>query len=99
MPLARCCCRAGCSELRSAGFYAGVVNMPDPSQPRNCSRRQRGFTRKSIGDPVKRTRSLNPELANGRPAMVAVVGTMFQNGSLGTCGAEMGFPDSAFKTC
>merc|ERR1740122_671012 len=48
-----------------------------------------------IQDPEKRKRSLNSELANGRLAMVAIMGMMFQNGWTGTTGPEMWAPASA----
>jgi Fe-S cluster biosynthesis and repair protein YggX len=51
----------------------------------------------SISDPEKKKRGLNSELANGRLAMMAITGMMFQNGYLGTTGPEMWFPSSAFE--
>jgi len=36
-----------------------------------------------------RTRRLNAELANGRLAMVAILGMLFQNGTVGTTGPDM----------
>jgi len=51
-----------------------------------------------IVDPEKRQRSLNSELANGRLAMVAIMGMMFQNGWIGTTGPEMWIPGSAFES-
>jgi len=51
-----------------------------------------------IVDPEKRKRSLNSELANGRLAMVAITGMMFQNGWTGTTGPEMWIPGSAFES-
>jgi len=50
-----------------------------------------------VEDAEKRKRSLNSELANGRLAMVAILGMMFQNGFLGTTGPEMWMPASAFE--
>mmetsp|Transcript_22989 Transcript_22989/g.63842 ORF Transcript_22989/g.63842 Transcript_22989/m.63842 type:complete len:336 (-) Transcript_22989:91-1098(-) len=78
------------------GFYEIVVNQPqDPVEPGNYGRGQLGFTGQSIDDPERRKRSLNAELANGRLAMVAIMGMMFQNGFIGTTGPEMWLPGSA----
>merc|ERR1719511_412582 len=40
-------------------------------------------------DPATRQRKLNAELANGRLAMVAILGMLFQNGTIGTTGPDM----------
>jgi light-harvesting complex I chlorophyll a/b binding protein 1 len=50
-----------------------------------------------VVDPEKRKRSLNAELANGRLAMIAIMGMMFQDGTMGTTGPEMWFGASAFE--
>merc|ERR1712039_182768 len=39
--------------------------------------------------PALRQRKLNAELANGRLAMVVILGMLFQNGTFGTTGPEM----------
>eukprot|EP00974_Lingulodinium_polyedra_P120396 11174844-Lingulodinium_polyedra.AAC.1 len=46
------------------------------------------FRRDRISDPAAKKRALNAELANGRLAMVAITGMMFQNGFMGTTGPE-----------
>jgi len=42
-----------------------------------------------VTDPVKKERSLNAELANGRLAMVAITGMVIQNGIVGGTGESM----------
>jgi len=51
----------------------------------------------SIADPELRKKKLNAELANGRLAMFAIMGMMFQNGFIGSAGPEMWFPQPAFE--
>lgn len=48
-----------------------------------------------IADPAARKRSLNSELANGRLAMLAIIGMIVQNGIFGTTGPQMWFPAPA----
>merc|ERR1719383_864678 len=48
-----------------------------------------------IADPEKKKSQLNKELANGRLAMFAIMGMMFQNGFIGTAGPEMWTPSAA----
>jgi hypothetical protein len=50
-----------------------VANEPNASEPGNYSRGWRGITGKGREDPKKRSRSLNPELANGRPVRAAIM--------------------------
>jgi hypothetical protein len=50
-----------------------------------------------VVNPEERKRKLNSELANGRLAMVAWLGMIFQNGTFGTTGPEMWLPGSAFE--
>merc|ERR1719476_74998 len=73
------------------GFYELCVNVPT-DEPGNFGKGFLGITGKSIEDPAKRTRSLNSEIANGRLAMIAIMGMMFQNGVTGTTDAAMWFP-------
>jgi len=69
---------------RAPGDYArgGVLGVPNGS---------------TMPEGEGRTRKLNSELANGRLAMVAITGMMFQNGFLGTTGAPMWIPGGAFE--
>merc|ERR1711879_438051 len=62
---------------RDPGDYenAGILGVPNASGP--------------MSDAEGRKRKLNAELANCRLAMVAIMGMMFQNGTVGTAGPEM----------
>jgi len=50
-----------------------------------------------IGDPAKRKRGVNSERANGRLAVFAIMGMMFQNGVTSTTGTEMWAPPAVFE--
>jgi len=68
-----------------AGFYELVVNQPqNPDEPGNYGRGWLGFGAGGVEDPEKRKRSLNAELANGRLAMMAIIGMFYQDGLTGS---------------
>merc|ERR1712084_118829 len=62
---------------RDPGDYenAGILGVPNASGP--------------MSDAEGRKKKLNAELANGRLAMVAIMGMLFQNGTVGSAGSEM----------
>jgi len=74
------------------GLYETVVNTPvDASQPGNYGKGRLGMgnmvlgiTGESIANLDERKRGLNAELANGRLAMMAIVGMWFQDGLTGS---------------
>jgi hypothetical protein len=66
--------------IRNEGYEFGPFGIPNAP---------------SIADPELRKKKLNAELANGRLAMVAIMGMMFQNGTVGTTGPEMWLGASA----
>jgi hypothetical protein len=86
-----------------AGFYETCVNVPvDPSEPGNYGRGRLGITGSSIKDPEQRKRALNAELANGRLAMMAIIGMFFQDGLTGAAWGDWalyeGSPLRAFES-
>merc|ERR1719394_1329938 len=66
------------------GLYEFVINEPvKAEEPGNYGKGWLGITGKSVEDPAKRTRGLNSEIANGRLAMMAIIGMFFQDGLTG----------------
>mmetsp|Transcript_54313 Transcript_54313/g.170731 ORF Transcript_54313/g.170731 Transcript_54313/m.170731 type:complete len:284 (+) Transcript_54313:83-934(+) len=85
-----------CGALERTGFTltkdAGIGFMQDASmkgEPGNYGLGFIGAFNTIPSEPAQRVRKLNAELANGRLAMVAILGMLFQNGTLGTTGPEM----------
>ncbi|CAE8612232.1 unnamed protein product [Polarella glacialis] len=74
------------------GLYETCVNIAvDPAEPGNYGKGQLGMgnmvlgiTGNKIQDPEKRKRGLNSEIANGRLAMMAVIGLFVQEGLTGS---------------
>ncbi|CAE8607367.1 unnamed protein product [Polarella glacialis] len=74
------------------GLYETCVNIAvDPAEPGNYGKGQLGMgnmvlgiTGNKIEDPEKRKRGLNSEIANGRLAMMAVIGLFVQEGLTGS---------------
>merc|ERR1719422_1185827 len=81
------------------GFYELVVNQPqNPDEPGNYGRGWLGFGAGGVEDPEKRKRSLNAELANGRLAMMAIIGMFFQDGLTGSAwGDWANYTDSPLR--
>eukprot|EP00435_Cladocopium_sp_Y103_P041172 s2316_g11.t1 len=87
------------------GCYEFCVNTPvDPADPGNYGKGKFGYGNMVLGitaepmeDPEGRKRALNSELANGRLAMMAILGLWVQDGLFGTpYGLYTG--SSAFET-
>mmetsp|Transcript_7582 Transcript_7582/g.27812 ORF Transcript_7582/g.27812 Transcript_7582/m.27812 type:complete len:283 (+) Transcript_7582:115-963(+) len=74
--------------LAWCGFFEVVINQPQhPTEPGNYYKGRLaapGFYLSRIKEPEVRARSLNAELANGRLAMVAIVGMWVQDGLTGS---------------
>ncbi|CAK9105025.1 Fucoxanthin-chlorophyll a-c binding protein E [Durusdinium trenchii] len=91
--------------LAFAGFLELVVNKKS-SEPGNYGKGNFGLGNvgfgNSIQDPAKRNRQLSAELANGRLAMMAIIGMFFQDGLTGSAwGDWSNYTDSplrAFET-
>ncbi|CAK0904536.1 unnamed protein product [Prorocentrum cordatum] len=79
------------TEIRNKSIAGGVNNSGYEFGPFGIPNAP------SIKDPEVRKQKLNAEIANGRLAMVAIMGLMFQNGTVGTTGPEMWLGASAFE--
>merc|ERR1719393_305628 len=66
------------------GAYELVWNGEEVNgEPGNFGKGRLGFTGVGVSDPETRKRSLNAEIANGRLAMMAIIGMFFQDGLTG----------------
>jgi len=88
------------------GIHAAKQDPRDA--PGKLSDKDEGFGRAAYGnpglfgadgiiDPARQRLGLNSGLANGRLAMFATMGVMFQNGVTSTTGQEMWAPLAAFE--
>merc|ERR1712087_1003478 len=66
------------------GYMAFCEISQDQSPGTPGSKGDFGFKVLTSSDPAKRTRKLNAELANGRLAMMAIIGMFFQDGLTGS---------------
>lgn len=87
--------------LAFAGFLELVVNKKT-SEPGNYGKGNLGLGLigfgNSVQDPETRTRKLNAELANGRLAMMAIIGMFFQDGLTGSAwGDWANYTDSPLR--
>eukprot|EP00441_Pelagodinium_beii_P007382 CAMPEP_0197703176 /NCGR_PEP_ID=MMETSP1338-20131121/125305_1 /TAXON_ID=43686 ORGANISM="Pelagodinium beii, Strain RCC1491" /NCGR_SAMPLE_ID=MMETSP1338 /ASSEMBLY_ACC=CAM_ASM_000754 /LENGTH=453 /DNA_ID=CAMNT_0043287069 /DNA_START=59 /DNA_END=1420 /DNA_ORIENTATION=+ len=89
------------------GFYEILINKPvDPADPGNYGKGRLGLGNAVLGptgtggieDPEARKRGLNSELANGRLAMMAIIGMFFQDGLTGSAwGDWANYTDSPLR--
>jgi len=88
------------------GGYEILVNKAvDPADPGNYGKGKfgignavLGYRAESIADPEARKRGLNSELANGRLAMMAIIGMFFQDGLTGSAwGDWANYTDSPLR--
>ncbi|CAE7717517.1 FCPB, partial [Symbiodinium sp. CCMP2456] len=67
------------------GTYELFINKPVGDEPGNYGKGNLGLGfLPSVADPEARTRKLSAELANGRLAMMAIIGMLFQDGLTGS---------------
>lgn len=86
--------------LAWCGYQELVNNQPrHPSEPGNYYRGRLGaMPMTKISDPKMREKSLNAELANGRLAMMAIVGMVVQDGLTGSAWGDWSlFTDSPLR--
>jgi len=76
-------------------LLAGFFEFPTYNS--NAAPGDLGWKAITSSNPDELKRKLNVELANGRLAMVAIMGMLFQNGTFGTTGPAMWFPSGAFE--
>merc|ERR1711870_109867 len=71
--------------VATLGTYELFINKPVSGEPGNYGKGNLGLGFLGpVADPEVRKKKLSAELANGRLAMVAIIGMFFQNGLTGT---------------
>lgn len=75
--------------------FAGFYEFPTYNSDRAPG--DLGWKAITSSDPDTLQSKLNAELANGRLAMVAIMGMLFQNGTVGSTGPEMWLASGAFE--
>jgi len=73
---------SGWAQIIAYCAYCEVSQDQSPGTP--ASKGEFGFTLLTASDPAEKTKKLSAELANGRLAMMAIIGMFFQDGLTGS---------------